>query len=550
MNHCEVFFKTRAVHRQGIAAWIGDWGLTPVRYLFNGRDIAVLSRDEVHHVASFHVKGKENRASTSHDMLWSEPKSTGRTVLAIVFLIPGLVLSLFKLISYLFADVKQRRQIILDHFSPLKAGAVEKPCKQDRINREIGTIEKPITTLVQLQEELTRSRLLPGGDRVDALIIHADGNLKIVSDPGILAINPLRLILEGAEFEPSVATQSGIDGLMADGVKRASTVEEALTVVAPRKPGAACACERSRQVFVVPVQKQDTSPASDFARFSVTIDEKERSISSQEEMLRYARELGEKATDNHMQICLTVPFYIAMRKIFLAEIRKHADVIEKRGSDNWYITPKKTEKSQDGLTIRTYTNGVIEEVSANRYASWKGSRTYRNGDVETGMSSEFNLEKGIQVKNGITTYFSPDVLLSNYEYNRHLIHTTSQGKNRLILIGDKPGSKKYSHIYIEINEDLIPATVNMLKKTMCIKEDKLREVFLSINFKAFVEYLFISHAIFELRPTALKIILKIIKEQGLQFDLCVKQPGSQKTLLQVYAEDLDTVKVLRDAGAT
>src|ERR1700733_1934683 len=100
MNHCEVHFNTHEARHQGIAAWIGGWGLAPIRYLFNGRDVAILSPDEVHHVASFHAKGKENRSSTNYRMMWSESKSTGRTLLAIGLLIPGLVLSIFKLISY------------------------------------------------------------------------------------------------------------------------------------------------------------------------------------------------------------------------------------------------------------------------------------------------------------------------------------------------------------------------------------------------------------------------------------------------------------------
>jgi len=58
MNSFEVFFNTSVRHHQGVAAWIGDWGLIPLRYLFNGRDVAIISPDEVHHVASFHEREK------------------------------------------------------------------------------------------------------------------------------------------------------------------------------------------------------------------------------------------------------------------------------------------------------------------------------------------------------------------------------------------------------------------------------------------------------------------------------------------------------------
>lgn len=274
MNHFEVFFNTRLTNYQGKAAWIGDWGLTPVRYLFNGRDVCIINPEEVHHVVSFHTKGKENRSSTSYFM-YSEAKNMQKTLLALVCLIPGLVLSIIKLISYLFTEIREKHQIILDHFSPLEKGTAEKPFKHDfRTNSEIGTKDEPITSIEQLAKELTKLKFLPSGNLVDALIIHGDGKLKIITDPGIMAINPLKLILEGVELFHPFSVNRGLDDLIAEseewqisrwgpvratdincpieGIKKVSTVKEALMAAAPRKRGAICACERYRQVFIVP----------------------------------------------------------------------------------------------------------------------------------------------------------------------------------------------------------------------------------------------------------------------------------------------------------
>lgn len=301
------------------------------------------------------------------------------------------------------------------------------------------------------------------------------------------------------------------------------------------------------------LQKRVIPPAPYFEPFSVKINDKPYSIHSIEEMQRCAQELGKEVFDKHTQTRLDISPWGRMFKIFLAEIRKHADVIETRWHDIFDIIPKKTEESQDGLTIRKYANGVVEKVSSvdeRAWEDWKGCRIYPNGIIEDGGFRSFKLSHGTQVEKGTTTYFSPDRLVGNYGLGRHLMYATVHGKKSLIVIGNKPGSKEYSWQYIQVHEELIPAIANILKSTGNSSEKAIHEVFSSINFKEFVEYLFTSYAIFELHATPLQIILKVIQKQGLPVNLHLQQPSSQKTLLQLYVDNPRIVKALLAADPT
>src|SRR5215207_2779167 len=95
MNDLCIVLNTR-VENSGALAWIGDKGLAPFRYLFNGKTIRVQPRAsdqeiEIHHVASFHKRGDLNYSNSNWHLRSS---STGmiKTALSIVFLIPGFIL--------------------------------------------------------------------------------------------------------------------------------------------------------------------------------------------------------------------------------------------------------------------------------------------------------------------------------------------------------------------------------------------------------------------------------------------------------------------------
>lgn len=197
MSHLCVFLNTK-IENSGILAWTGNTSLASFRYLFNGRTVQIFQNDpqkdpEIHHVDSFHKRGRSNMSKTN---MWLESKSTGlvKTILAIIFIVPGLIIgSAFKALSYLFADVRKNHRYTIEHFTP--------------INRHIGSIYKPITTEEELRDAVYEEfKNDPKNRPTTALIIHGDGNLKINKESGILRFNPMKIILEGAEMvhEPSV----------------------------------------------------------------------------------------------------------------------------------------------------------------------------------------------------------------------------------------------------------------------------------------------------------------------------------------------------------
>ena len=200
-----IFLNSR-VENSGALAWIGDKGLAPFRYLFNGKTIRVQPREsdqeiEIHHVASFHKRGDWNSSSTDWTL---QSSSTGmiKAVLSVVFLMPGLILgAAFKGLAYLFSDVRGKHNLAKEHFIP--------------VNREIGSVSNPITTREELGEAFDAERQSNPKNRLtNVLIIHGDGNLTINEDPGILRFNPMKLVLEGARIVHQPSATGRLDDAM------------------------------------------------------------------------------------------------------------------------------------------------------------------------------------------------------------------------------------------------------------------------------------------------------------------------------------------------
>lgn len=186
-----IFLNTH-IENSGTLAWLSGKGLAPFRYLFNGKTIRVQQSDSnkiigIHHVASFHTEGSWNHSATAWS-LKSSSKGMSKTALAIVFLIPGLILgAAFKGLAYLHSDVREKHNLAKEHLTP--------------INREIGSFDEPIKTFKELERMLKSEYESDTKNRpTSALIIHADGDLKINEDPGFLQFNPMKLILEGADI--------------------------------------------------------------------------------------------------------------------------------------------------------------------------------------------------------------------------------------------------------------------------------------------------------------------------------------------------------------
>jgi hypothetical protein len=184
---CDIsLFFNAEIEGSGAFAWVGNLGLTPVRYLFGGRTISVetnaKSEQEVWHIESFHEAGEWHRQGG----LRSGETSYIRTLLAVAFLVPGLLLIVFKAISYAFEDVREKHALAKQHFIP--------------VVRQIGSKESPITNIDQLKEGLRAEWAKPLHQPTDAIVIHGNGSLEINAEPGILEFNPIKLILVGAKI--------------------------------------------------------------------------------------------------------------------------------------------------------------------------------------------------------------------------------------------------------------------------------------------------------------------------------------------------------------
>lgn len=206
MNSLNFFLKTE-IEGTGALSWVGNLGLAPYRYLFNGKTVSVVTDKtdnqvvHVHDVSSFHNNGADHHSTTEYDLVSSE-KAFYKLVLAVVLLIPGLILSVCKALSYLFEDVQQKNALAQQHFTP--------------INRTIGTKENPITSTQNLENELYVESQKPLHQRTNAIIIYGDGNLEINAEPGILRFNPAKIILVGAKVvhKPCGAMGGRLDDAM------------------------------------------------------------------------------------------------------------------------------------------------------------------------------------------------------------------------------------------------------------------------------------------------------------------------------------------------
>jgi hypothetical protein len=249
MNGLCVFLNSR-VENSGALAWIGDKGLAPFRYLFNGATIRVQRRGsdniiEIHHVASFHKSGNSHSSRTS-TVLRSSSTGMIKAVLSIVLLIPGIIIgAAFKGLAYLSWSVRENHRLTKAHFTP--------------IIRTIGSPDNPITSIKNLQKALKEEREADPINRLtDTLVIHGDGNLKINEDPGILRFNPMKLVLEGAQIVHNPSHFGRFDeAIMKTGnwkfaKSSVATIDIALTIQAPRR--SRFSCKRFHVLVGVPKQ--------------------------------------------------------------------------------------------------------------------------------------------------------------------------------------------------------------------------------------------------------------------------------------------------------
>ena len=106
MNQLSIFFNTK-VEDSGKLAWIGDMGLVPFRYLFNGSTALVeFSAEHPTRVQCFNSCRKDERKAVK--ML--------KTIVAILLVVPGVVLGLTKILAYAYRDVRNKHNEVFKDF--------------------------------------------------------------------------------------------------------------------------------------------------------------------------------------------------------------------------------------------------------------------------------------------------------------------------------------------------------------------------------------------------------------------------------------------------
>jgi hypothetical protein len=236
MNDVSLFLNTQIKYTGALAA-IGDWGLTPVRYIFRGRDVYILT--------SFAEDPERKRIYTSHSPSFdADERSWPRFIGLALCLIPGLVLSVFKLMAYCFdySYMIRRHNMAKKHFTPIE-------------RLDIGSFSKPITNIEDLKGELKKLNDDLEHRPINSLFIHGK-NLEIDQDPGIWHLNPMKLILRGARLKsgpvkndcfhiPSLHDKMFLgyldkDPKWLDASRTVSSIKEALVFPAPRRDWTSC----------------------------------------------------------------------------------------------------------------------------------------------------------------------------------------------------------------------------------------------------------------------------------------------------------------------
>ena len=188
MGHLSTFFNTEIQDSSFLSA-IGDFGLTPVRYLFNGNKVLIKKDEqdnstiEVHHVESFYHEKYHYSKSTAE--LESSTASMLKCIGMIIGLVPGFFLCIFKAFAYFSADTREDHRVAKLHFTPF--------------DMTLGSKEAPAADKAALKllfkEEKNKNKKLHRP--VKTLTIHGNGFLSYGSSDRINKLNPEKVILAG-----------------------------------------------------------------------------------------------------------------------------------------------------------------------------------------------------------------------------------------------------------------------------------------------------------------------------------------------------------------
>lgn len=188
---------------------LGNFCLTPVRYLFNG-DAIQISYKEAVWVNETGILYGMSQTTFHQDQLKTITHKTDftsrgflRTTAAIILLIPGLIIgSAFKAISYLSPAIRENHRLAILHRTPVDKtlGSPEERLNLQEIKRNLQEVQLSNNPLNQ-----------PTGN----LVIYARRGTLIINDPGIIALNPQKIILVGARLTGDDFNQEALDEVLA-----------------------------------------------------------------------------------------------------------------------------------------------------------------------------------------------------------------------------------------------------------------------------------------------------------------------------------------------
>lgn len=252
MSGLSVFFNHKMINKDdsflfaNVPVRVGDWFFTPLRCLSNGEEVTITNKDNV-------ITLKVEKEYYQKEGSWDKPKRTYlRLALAVVFLLPGLILgTLFKGLGYLTSTIRKRHELILTHYIP--------------IDRTVGG-ERQRLNLAQIRLALDEQRKQNHLDQAtNNLIIYAQEGTNINDDPGILDLNPRKIVLVGAKIVHEPSAFGRMDDMMVSssdwesGVRinhstyvsqhKVKSVDEALQDILPKK--SFFSSERYKRVYVV-----------------------------------------------------------------------------------------------------------------------------------------------------------------------------------------------------------------------------------------------------------------------------------------------------------
>jgi|GEM_PF-2683676 len=267
MNNIGVFLNHRIIDSHS-SSWantsviFGDFCLTPIRCLFKGNKVTVSTQNQV--VTVSHTEEYADPRFFS----FSRPKRNAlRVVASILFLVPGILLGVaFKGLGHLSKTIRERHSLAVQHYTPINRLTIG----SDKQRLDINEIEVELTKQKQDNHLQQKTR---------ALIIYAKPGTKINTDPGLLELEPQKIVLVGAKIvhEPCGGMGGRLDdtllqdsdwetGLRKSSMRQANfgtfvtqwkvnSVNKAIRDIPPRK--SMFSCERYRRIYVVEEIQED-----------------------------------------------------------------------------------------------------------------------------------------------------------------------------------------------------------------------------------------------------------------------------------------------------